>query len=107
VTEQVEVEDIDQPVEVEPKLEEKIETVLRKVLPEFLHKDEPAAVAEPAAKPQRRSLREEEADMESLVTKVVSKLKDSEPPPAPKVESEVPPGPPPKKKRISAVLWGE
>jgi len=100
-------EEPEKSVEPSPDFEEKVEAVLRKVLPEFLHKEEPA-VAEPSApKAQRRTLREEESEMEALVTKVVGKLKDTEPPPVAKAEPEEPPGPPPRKKRISVALWGE
>ena len=102
---EVEPEIVDEPAQPSQDFEEKVEAVLRKVLPEFLHSEEPAEP--PAPKAQRRTLREEESDMEALVTKVVSKLKDTEPPAPPKVEVEEPPGPPPRKKRISVALWGE
>ena len=96
------------PAVTEPQLEEKIEAVLRKVLPEFLN--DRSAEPEPAAPAKPRSLRQEESDMEALVHKALAKLKADEPPapvePAVPVV-ETPPGPPPRKKRISTLLWGE
>jgi hypothetical protein len=64
---------------------------------------------EPAATTKPRSLRQEEADMENLVTKVLDKL-EARQPPEPKTpqvaEPEVAPGPPPRKRRIQSAMWG-
>src|SRR5208282_4634732 len=69
---------------------------------------EPEAPSE-APKSKVRTLRQEEADSEFLVNKVLDKLKSAEPP-APKAaekpEPEVSPGPPPKKSKIRSAMWG-
>src|ERR1035437_442145 len=61
-------------------------------------------------KSKLRTLRQEEADSEFLVNKVLDKMKKDEPPAAKKeaekVETEEPPGPPPKKRKIQSVMWG-
>ena len=48
--------------------------------------------------------------MEHLVEKVLGKLKASEPP-APAVKPqpvvETPPGPPPRKRRVQTLMWGD
>ena len=70
---------------------------------------EPEAPSEPP-KSKVRTLRQEEADSEFLVNKVLDKLKSAEPPAAKKeVEKpkpEVSPGPPPKKSKIRSAMWG-
>jgi hypothetical protein len=88
---------------------EKVKVALREVLPEFLHDAEPEPEPEPpkAKAKGRKTLREEEDDFESLVTKVVDKVMTHEPPaPAPKAEPETPPGPPPKRRRVQSAIWG-
>lgn len=70
---------------------------------------EPEAPAE-SPKSKVRSLRQEEADSERLVNKVIDKLKAAEPPAkkeAEKAEPEAPPGPPPKKRRVQDAIWGK
>ena len=72
------------------------------------NKAEPEAPSE-APKSKVRSLRQEEADSEFLVNKVLDKLKSAEPPAkkeAEKPEPEVSPGPPPKKRKIQSAMWG-
>jgi len=89
---------------------EKVKTALREVLPEFLDKEPPPPPEETQTPAKRvRSLRQEESDMEHLVTTVVEKLKAKEPP-APPAPSEpvveTPPGPPPRKARLQKAMWG-
>ena len=85
----------------------KVRAVLEEILPEFLTKEpEP----EPTTSSKPRSLRQEESDMEHLVEKVLGKLKSAEPPapPAkPEPVVEVPPGPPPRKRRVQTLMWGD
>jgi len=60
-------------------------------------------------KSKLRTLRQEEADSEFLVSKVLDKMKKDAPPApakAEKVEVEVSPGPPPKKRKIQSAMWG-
>jgi hypothetical protein len=90
---------------IEPDFKAKVREVLEEILPEFLTKEpEPAAPAKP------RSLRQEESDMEHLVEKVLGKLKSAEPPaptPPPQPVVETPPGPPPRKRRVQTLMWGD
>lgn len=68
---------------------------------------EPEATEPPKSKV--RTLRQEEADSEFLVNKVLDKLKAAEPPvkkEAEKPEPETSPGPPPKKRRVQSAIWG-
>ena len=89
-----------------PEFKEKVKEVLDE-LGLLGDKTPPAEPEKKTSKP--RSLRQEEADSEALVNKVLDKLKASEPP-APKEpehkEPEVSPGPPPKKRRVQTALWG-
>jgi hypothetical protein len=90
-----------------PDFKAKVREVLEEILPDFLTKEpEP----EPTIPSKPRSLRQEESDMEHLVEKVLGKLKASEPP-APTVKPEpvveVPPGPPPRKRRVQTLMWGD
>jgi hypothetical protein len=69
---------------------------------------EPEAPAS-ESKSKVRTLRQEEADSEFLVNKVLDKLKSAEPPvkkEPEKPEPEVSPGPPPKKRKIQSAMWG-
>ena len=68
---------------------------------------EPEPAAAPRAK--RRTLREEEFDMEGAVEKVLAKMSTKEPAkaPEPAVEPEAAPGPPPKKRRLQTAIWGD
>jgi hypothetical protein len=90
-----------------PDFKAKVREVLEEILPDFLTKEpEP----EPTTPSKPRSLRQEESDMEHLVEKVLGKLKSAEPP-APPVKPEpvveVPPGPPPRKRRVQTLMWGD
>ena len=91
-----------------PDFVEKVTAVVKEVLGE-LGLTGGAPEPEPAKQAKPRSLRQEEADSEALVNKVLDKLKASEPP-APKPpehsEPEVSPGPPPKKRRVQTAMWG-
>ena len=96
---------------VEPNFKERVVEVIREVLPEFLKEASPGTSPDAPRETSRpRSLRQEESDFERAVEKVLGKLKASEPPaPAVKPEPvvETPPGPPPRKKRISTAIWGD
>ena len=93
---------------IEPDLKQKVREVLEEILPEFLTKEPEPDVPRETSKP--RSLRQEESDMEHLVEKVLGKLKAAEPP-APPVKPEpvveTPPGPPPRKRRVQTLMWGD
>ena len=92
-----------------PDFKEKVKEVLDEL--GLLGGNKPAE--ESASEPPRskvRSLRQEEADSEFLVNKVLDKLKAAEPPAPPKaekVEPEESPGPPPKKRRVQSAIWGK
>jgi len=93
-----------------PEFKEKVTTVVKEVLDDMGLTNVSRETSEPEKKTSKpRSLRQEEADSEALVNKVLDKLKASEPP-APKEpehkEPEQPPGPPPKKRRVQTALWG-
>ena len=90
-----------------PDFKAKVREVLEEILPDFLTKEpEP----EPTTSSKPRSLRQEELYMEHLVEKMLGKLKSAEPP-APPVKPEpvveVPPGPPPRKRRVQTLIWGD
>ena len=91
-----------------PDFKAKVREVLEEILPDFLTKEPEPDVSRETSKP--RSLRQEESDMEHLVEKVLGKLKASEPP-APPVKPEpvveTPPGPPPRKRRVQTLMWGD
>ena len=91
-----------------PDFKEKVKEVLDELGLLGGNKAEPEAPSE-APKSKVRSLRQEEADSEFLVNKVLDKLKSAEPPTkkeAEKPEPEVSPGPPPKKSKIRSAMWG-
>ena len=116
MSEQTTSESSGEPPEAQPPsgqpsedLKQKVHEVLEEILPEFLTKAQPEPdVSRETSKP--RSLRQEESDMEHLVEKVLGKLKASEPP-APAVKPqpvvETPPGPPPRKRRVQTLMWGD
>ena len=90
-----------------PDFKAKVREVLEEILPDFLTKEpEP----EPTTPSKPRSLRQEELDMEHLVEKMLGKLKSAEPlapPVKPEPVVEVPPGPPPRKRRVQTLIWGD
>ena len=91
-----------------PEFKEKVTAIVKEVVAELGIGKEPDAEAAPP-KSKVRSLRQEEADSEFLVNKVLDKLKSAEPPAkkeAEKPEPEVSPGPPPKKSKIRSAMWG-
>jgi hypothetical protein len=94
---------------VEPDFKQKVREVLEEILPDFLTKTQSEPdVPHETSKP--RSLRQEESDMEHLVEKVLGKLKSAEPPaptPPPQPVVETPPGPPPRKRRVQTLMWGD
>ena len=87
-----------------PKFKEQV----KEVLEELGLLGGPETPVEPP-KSKVRTLRQEEADSEFLVNKVLDKLAAKEPPVKKEPEAkepEAPPGPPPKKRRIQSVMWG-
>ena len=90
-----------------PDFKAKVKEVLEELGLLGGNKEPEAPASEPKSKV--RTLRQEEADSEFLVNKVLDKLKASEPPAkkeAEKPEPEVSPGPPPKKSKIRSAMWG-
>ena len=91
-----------------PDFKEKVKAAVVEVLDDLgIGKGAPE---EPEPKAQKRkTLREEEFDMEGAVEKVLAKMAAKEPAktPAPAAEPEAAPGPPPKKKRLQTAIWGE
>ena len=93
-----------------PEFKEKVKEVLDELgLLSANRTDESANRTDERPKSKTRTLREEEADSEFLVSKVLDKMKKDAPPApakAEKVEVEEPPGPPPKKRKIQSAMWG-
>lgn len=90
-----------------PDFKAKVKEVLDEL--GLLGDKEPVEEPKETPKSKVRTLRQEEADSEFLVNKVLDKLKAAEPPAkkeAEKPEPEVSPGPPPKKSKIRSAMWG-
>ena len=90
-----------------PDFKEKVKAAVVEVL-EDLGIGGSGAEPEPKAQ-KRKTLREEEFDMEGAVEKVLAKMAAKEPAktPEPAAEPEAAPGPPPKKKRLQHAIWGD